>query len=109
MRKVVITLLIAVFAAGILLAAQEKPAGEKKEARWSGTVVRSDKEGKTLTVRRRGQTMEKIIHFTDETKWTKGKETIDSSQVKDGDRVICLGESNEKKEFVATRIDLRTP
>ena len=52
-------------------------------------------------------------HFDGDTKWTKqeGKkiESIDSRQVKDGDRVICEGGYNEKSEFHATRIDLRLP
>jgi TonB family protein len=82
-----------------------------KEARWSGMIVRSDKEASTLTVRRRGTTLEKIIRYDSSTKWTtqEGKEVrpIEMSEVKDGERVICLGSYDEKGEFHATRIDLR--
>jgi hypothetical protein len=107
--------LIAVFAA-IGLAAQGSMAKEKKaktastkEARWHGMIVRSDKDASTLTVRRRGQTVEKIIHYDSSTKWTtsKGQKAIDASAVKDGDEVICLGKYDDKNEFQATKIDLR--
>jgi Ni/Co efflux regulator RcnB len=113
MRKVVSSFMAAVVAmlalAALAAIAQEKKAAETKEARWSGTIVRSDKDGSTLTVRRRGASMEKVIHYDSSTKWTKGKDAIDASQVKDGDRVICLGTYDEKGTFHATRIDLRTP
>ncbi len=116
MRKVSTMVLIAVFAA-IGLAAQtmakEKKgkAASTKEARWSGMIVRSDKDASTLTVRRRGTTLEKTVHYDSSTKWTtqEGKEVkpIEMSEVKDGERVICLGSYDEKGEFHATRIDLR--
>ncbi len=115
MRKVSTMVLIAVFAA-IGLAAQtmaqeKKEKAASKEARWSGMIVRSDKDASTLTVRRRGTTLEKIVHYDSSTKWTtqEGKEVkpIEMSEVKDGERVICLGSYDEKGEFHATRIDLR--
>ncbi len=118
MRKVSTMVLIAVFAVIGLAAqtmAQEKKekAASKKEARWSGMIVRSDKDASTLTVRKRGTTLEKIVHYDSSTKWTtqEGKEVkpIEMSEVKDGERVICLGSYDEKGEFHATRIDLRKP
>ncbi len=82
-----------------------------KEARWSGMIVRSDKDASTLTVRKRGTTLEKIVHYDSSTKWTtqEGKEVkpIEMSEVKDGERVICIGSYDEKGEFHATRVDLR--
>jgi len=83
-----------------------KPAASTKEARWHGTITRSDKDGKTLTVRRRGQQVEKVIHYNDETKWTQGTKPVEMSDVKDGDEVICLGRY-DGNDFVATRIDKR--
>ncbi len=83
-------------------------AGEK-ESRWSGTIVRSSKDESTITVRK--GTVERVIHYDSATKWTqeKGTKAADQSEFKDGSRVICLGKFNEKKEFVATQIDLRLP
>ncbi len=114
MRRVSVTVLIVMFAALGLIASnaiakekKAKAAGGGKEARWSGLIVRSDKDGSTLTVGKRGT--EKIIHYDSSTKWTKGTSTVDMGEFKDGDRVICLGKYNEKGEFMATRVDKRAP
>ncbi len=115
MKKVSMMTLVALFAV-IGLAVRPAAAQEKKEtkasagqqARWHGQIVRSDKDHSTLTVRRRGQNVEKVIHYDGSTKWTMGTKTIEMSEVKDGDEVICLGKYNDKKEFVATRIDKRS-
>jgi len=107
MRKVLASLLVVLFVA-VGLAAQEKAAVEKKkEARWHGIIVRSDKDNSTITVRQRGGNLERTIHYTSATKWTKQNEPADASEFKDGARVICVGSYDEKKNFVATRIDLR--
>ena len=118
-RALVFALLAILTVAGVAMrgtvanAQEAKEGAAKKASRWTGTIVRSDKDAGTLTVRKDGSTTEKIIHFDADTKWTKQKgkkiESIDSSQVKDGDRVICEGGYNEKSEFHATRIDLRLP
>ena len=109
MRKVLASLLVVLFAV-IGLAAQEKAAGEKKqEVRWHGYIVRSNKEASTLTVRKRGERMELVVHYSSSTEWTKLNKPADPSEFKDGSRVICLGYYDEKKQFVATRIDLRYP
>jgi cytochrome c-type biogenesis protein CcmE len=109
MRKVLTSLLVVLFVA-VGLAAQEKAAGEKKkELRWHGTIIRSDKDASTLTVRQRGGTVERIVHYTSDTKWTKLNKPAEPSEFKDGARVICLGNFDEQKKFVATRIDLREP
>jgi hypothetical protein len=109
MRKVLASLLVVLFVA-VGLAAQEKAAGEKKkEARWHGTIIRSNKEASTFTVRQRGGTIERTIHYTSATQWTKRNKPAEASEFKDGSRVICLGNWDENKEFVATHIDLREP
>ena len=113
MKKLMAALLLAVFAA-IAPAAQNATAQEtkaekapsNKEIRFHGAIIRLDKEKSFLDVRKGN--MERRIHFDSSTKWTKGKETIESSAVKEGDDVITLSKENEKKELVATRIDLRS-
>lgn len=93
------------------LAAGKGQKASAKELRWHGTLVRKSSDGSVLTVRKTG--VEKEIHITSETKWTKtekGKAVeIDPKDVKEGSDVICIGKSNDKKEFEATRIDLRLP
>jgi Cu/Ag efflux protein CusF len=90
--------------------AQEAKAAKAttaKQQRWHGTIIRFNKDVSTLTVRK-GH-IEKIIHYDSSTKWTKGTGAADMNEFKEGDSVICLGNYDDKKQFVATRIDLRQP
>ncbi len=83
-----------------------------KEARIEGQVLRSNKDKSTLTVRVRDTDTATMVHYDASTKWVsqyhgdKNVNTIDASQVKDGDQVICLG-SYKDKEFHATTISKR--
>ena len=102
MRKGSLTLLLASVLAlpiSVAMFAQETPAKTKaaKEARWDGTVIRSNPDKSTLTVRKLGSTAEMTVQYDASTKWVSqehGSKTIndiDASQVKDNDRVICKG------------------
>ena len=87
--------------------------GAAKQDRVEGRVVRSNKDKSTLTVRVGEVAAEKIVHYDASTKWTsqyhgdQKVNTIDASQVKDGDQVICLGSYDDKGEFHATTISKR--
>jgi hypothetical protein len=88
--------------------------GDAKEARVEGRIVHSNKDKSTLTVRVGDSgAIQKTVNYDASTKWTSkyhgGKKvnTIDASQVKDGDYVICLGSYDDKKEFHATMISKR--
>lgn len=112
MRKVLVILLATVFAvlgfaarSSVAKEKKAKPAAAAKEQRWSGTIIRSSKENSTVTVRKGNA--DKVVHYDASTKWTKGTAAAEMSEFKDGSRVICMGNYNDKKEFVATRIDLR--
>jgi hypothetical protein len=100
--------------------AKETPAQEKaekaksaKEARWEGIVIRSNKDDNTLTVRKRGSSQERVIHYDSSTRFTsqahgsKKVNDIDASEVKDNDRVICLGHYDPNGKFQATLISKR--
>ena len=103
------------FAVSIPILSQESATTKKpaKEVRWDGNVIRIDTNQSTLDVREVGGTVEKAIHFDSATAWNSqyhGDKTvnkIDPSDVKEGDRVICIGTYNEKKEFHATTISKR--
>jgi hypothetical protein len=93
-----------------------KPAEKEKaakEARWDGIITRNSKDKSTLSVRQRSSNVEKTIHYDSSTQWisqehlSRNTKMIDASQVKDGDRVICLGTYDEKGEFHATLISKR--
>jgi hypothetical protein len=87
--------------------------GAAKEDRVEGRIVRSNKDKSTLTVRVGDLAAERTVHYDASTKWTskyhseKKVNTIDASQVKDGDYVICLGSYDDNKEFHATMISKR--
>jgi biopolymer transport protein ExbD len=101
MKKLLVLLFASVVAIPLATAAlaQEAPAPAKQD-RWEGTIIRSDKDKSTLTVRKvgsMGASDERIIQYDSSTRWvsqyhgdTKVND-IDPSQVKDGDRVICTG------------------
>jgi hypothetical protein len=119
MGKKLLTLLFAsVLAIPLLtvLSAQNAQAEEKmaKEARWEGTVVRSNPDKSTLTVRKVGSPNdERTVMYDSSTKWVSqehGSKTvndIDVTQVKDGDRVIAKGTWDKGGMFHATLISKR--
>jgi hypothetical protein len=118
MGKKLLTLLFASVLAlplSAALFAQEAPAKEKvkKEARWEGTIVRGSPDKSTLTVRKVGTNAEMTVQYDSSTKWVsqfhgdKKVNDIDSSQVKDGDRVICKGTSDKAGVLHATLISKR--
>ena len=84
-----------------------------KQARVEGPVVRSNPEKSTITVRVRDTEAEKTVYYDASTKWVsqyhaeKKVSTIEPSEVKDGDQVICLGSYDDKKDFHATTISKR--
>ena len=117
MRKTLVVLLAVAFAVLGLTApnslAKEKKvkaAAAEQGSRVAGTVVRINKEGSTITVRtqEKGGT-ERTVHYDASTKWTKAKGTKEANmdEFKEGSRVICLGKSDEKGDFMAHKIDLR--
>ena len=117
-KKLLTLLFVSVLALPLSTAvfAQEVPAKEKaaKETRWEGTVVRSNPDKSTLTVRKAGSTStEMTIEYDSSTKWVsqfhgdKKVNDIDASQVKDGDVVICKGVSEKAGVLRATVISKR--
>ena len=102
-----------VFAVTTPMRAQENAKKPAKGARWEGTVALKSSAHSTLLVRQSGSATEKTIHFDGATVWNsqyhgdKAVNTIDASQVKEGDYVICVGTYDEKNEFHATTISKR--
>jgi len=109
----VIAMLVSVGALSVRgLAQGKKEVGTgtcpKGQIRWHGTITRSDKDGKTITVRRRGETTERVLHYTDNTVWTSMNKPAEMSDIKDGDDVITCSEAKEKGELHLTRVDKRS-
>jgi len=115
MKKLLGLLLAAafVFAVSLPAGAQDDTKKPTKEARWEGTVIRISSDNSTLDVRQVSGQVEKTIHYSAATAWnsqyheSKTVNKIEASQVKEGDRVICVGTLNDKGEFYATTISRR--
>ena len=97
------------------LFAQDAPAKEKaaKEVRWEGRVQRSSPDKSMLTVRKTGMSNQMNIQYDASTRWVsqyhaaKKSTDIDSTQVKDGDYVICKGTVDKAGVLHATLISKR--
>jgi hypothetical protein len=88
--------------------------GAAKEARVEGRVAYSDKDKSLLAVRSESVSEHvTTVHYDASTKWVsqyhgdKKVNTIDPSEVREGDYVICVGSYNDQKEFQAARISKR--
>jgi hypothetical protein len=84
-----------------------------KEGRVEGKVKYSDKDKMTFAVGKESSGSQTVVHYDASTQWVsqyhgdKKVNTIDPSQVKDGDYVICIGSYGDKNEFHATKISKR--
>jgi hypothetical protein len=93
--------------------AQEKMGKTAKPDRWEGVIIRSSPDKSTLTVRKVGSSVEKIMQYDSSTRWvsqehgSKKFNDIEASQVKDGDRVICTGTWDKDGVLHATLISKR--
>ena len=90
-----------------------KGAPAAKQDRWEGVVTRINNDKSTLTVRQRSSNIEKTVQYDSSTQWqsqehrSKKINPIDASQVKDNDRVICLGTFDKDGILHATLISKR--
>jgi hypothetical protein len=94
------------------LLAQDSKAKPKKHARWEGSVTIVSKDKTTFVVRKTGTAEEKTISFDAMTVWEsqehgKKPNKIDASQVKEGDRVIVVGDYAKDGTLHATTISKR--
>ena len=121
MKRTITLLLTSVLVCslGMPVVAQEKAAsgGDEakagKQGRWEGMVVRSNPDKSQLTVRARGSNTEKAVEYDSSTKWTsqehgsKKVNPIDAAEVKDNDRVICVGTWEKDGTLHASMISKR--
>jgi hypothetical protein len=111
MKRILVVMLLTVFAyigpATRLVAGQDTTQEKASSAaRWSGAIQRMDKDNLTLTVRK-PDGRAKTISYTTATKWTnKAGAAVDSTTLKQEDRVVCIGKYDGNK-FVATEVILQ--
>src|SRR2546430_3626610 len=73
--------------------------------KFSGTVVRANKENSSLTIRTREG--ERTVVYDSSTMWTMHGAKGDANQVNEGNNVTVLLHRDEKGHLVAERIDVR--
>lgn len=112
MKNLLGLLFVSVFAFSVFAPMRAQESQPAKEVRWEGTVIRIDSDKSTMDVRQVSGGIEKRIHYDSATKFNsqyhgdKTVNTISASDVKEGDRVICVGTSSDN-EFHATTISKR--
>ena len=107
--KVVISLLAGVFLLPSLVAiarAEDQKKTATIEDRLSGTVHMIDKDASTIIIRKGAD--RRTVVYTPETKITIQNKPGSLDDVIVGRRATCIGTLNEKTQFVATRVDVRT-
>lgn len=116
MVKRLLTVLFAsvlVFSLSAPSVAQDAKAKPKKQDRWEGMVTIVSKDKTSFVVRKQGTNEEKSVTWDSSTEWSsqehgsKKINMIDASQVKEGDRVICVGSFGKDGVLIATRISKR--
>jgi hypothetical protein len=111
MRKVVVFLLVAVFASAgyglrtVIAQEKQEKATAASQGRWHGVIARWDKENSTLDVQK-GNAVRKV-YYDSSTQWTEGSKTVEMSQFKEGSEVNCVGTYDKSSGLHATRIDLK--
>jgi len=118
-----VTILLALFMAGVLLEVQPVSAGpgkqEKapapaaaKQTKLQGTIIHVNKDQSMMDIRggatASDSAMRKIA-WDSSTQWTKQGKPADQSEFKEGQFVIVLGKIDDQGVLHATRIDLRLP
>ena len=114
LKKQLIMVFAFIFATslGMTMLAQQVSAQDKATT-WEGNVIGMSKENSTLTVRKVNSSEQKTVQFDSATKWVSQYHgspkvnDIDSSEIKEGDRVICTGTWDNGKVLHATLISKR--
>jgi hypothetical protein len=89
--------------AAISTQGQEK----KKEERVSGTVEILNKDKKTIVLQGTGGEAQKQVMYDEKTVVTKDNKPAKVDDLANGQRLICVGHSDDKGMFLAHRIDIR--
>ena len=85
---------------------EEKKQGKVTSLRIEGTVVLISKDSSKITVQQQGNVRRTVL-YNEKTRFTFRNKPGSIDQLKEGIRVICLGKENDKKDYLATRIDIR--
>ena len=110
-----VVLVLSLAASTMAQAEQAKPEQGKikKLDRWEGNVMMVSSDKTSLVVRKIGTDQKKTIMFDTSTEWvsqehgSKKTNNITPADVKEGDRVICMGKLDKDGVLHATLISKR--
>ncbi len=107
-RSSVIALLLGIaLMAPTLIATHAQEKEKKKGDRVSGTVQLINKETKTILVSGEANNTQKQVIYDDKTKVTRDNKAASIDDLQNGQRIICIGSTNDKGQLHAARIDVR--
>lgn len=89
-----------------LASAQDQKKAFTKDDRLVGTIHMIDKDARSIIIRK-GAVPYKVV-YNAETKFTIQNQPGSINDMIVGRRAICRGTFNDKTQFVATRVDVRT-
>jgi hypothetical protein len=103
-RSSVIALLLGIaFVAPTLIATYAQEKGD----RVTGTVQLINKETKTILVSGEANNTQSQVIYDDKTEITKDNKAASINDLQNGQRIICIGSTNDKGQLHAARIDVR--
>jgi hypothetical protein len=80
---------------------------QDKGDRVAGSVQLINKETKTIVVSSEANNKQTQVTYDDKTKVTRDNKAASIDDVQTGQRVICIGSTNDKGQLHAERIDVR--
>jgi len=80
---------------------------QNQEDRVAGTVQLINKDTKTILVSSEANNKQMQVMYDDKTKFTKDNKAGSVNDLQNGQRVICLGKTNDEGQLHAVRIDVR--
>ena len=113
MVKKLLALMIAlVFVLSLSTPLAAQKTATKKQDRWEGMVTIINKDKMTIVVRKQGGDDTRTISYSASTAFNtqehgKKPNAIDASQIKEGDRVICVGTWGKDGVLQATLVSKR--
>src|SRR5262245_62127762 len=84
-----------------------KAKAAPKQERIEGIIQSVDQKAMTLTLQLTGKKDTRPVAFSDKTVVTVRNAPAVAGEVQQGRRVVCLGNTDSKGQWVAARIDIR--
>jgi hypothetical protein len=95
------------FAIALVGPARSATYAQDKGDRVTGTVQLINKETKTILISGEANNKQTQVMYDDKTKVTKDNKPASIDDVQNGQRLICIGKTNDKGQLHAEHCDVR--